>query len=200
MTPSSTPAMISAQQQLFLSARTHSRFLDRAIPDELLHALYELAKWGPTSMNTQPARYVFVRSAEAKARLRACVAPGNVDKVDAAPVTVIVAQDTQFFEHLPTQFPHAPQAADGFAKDAALAQGTAARNSSLQGGYLIMAARLLGLDCGPMSGFNAQALDAAFFPDGRYRSNFLINLGCGDPAALRPRGPRLPFEAVARIL
>lgn len=194
------PATTQAQEQAFLSARTYARFLDRAVPQALLHQVYELAQWGPTSMNTQPARYVFVRSPEAKARLRRCMAPGNVDKVDSAPVTVIVAQDSRFFEHLPTQFPHAPQAAQGFANDPALAQSTGLRNSSLQGAYLIIAARQLGLDSGPMSGFDSAALDQEFFPDGRYRCNFLINLGYGDRASLRPRGPRLPFESVATVL
>lgn len=194
------PALTQAHEQAFLAARTYARFLDRAVPAALLQHVCELAQWGPTSMNTQPARYVFVHSPEAKARLRPCLALGNVDKVDSAPVTVIVAQDTRFFEHLPSQFPHAPQAAQGFINDPALAQSTALRNSSLQGAYLIIAARQLGLDCGPMSGFNSTALDQTFFPDGRYRSNFLINLGYGDRGSLRPRGPRLPFETVATLV
>jgi len=192
--------MMPAQEQAFLAARTFTRFLDRPVPLDLLRQVCELAQWGPTSMNTQPARYVFVCSPEAKARLRKCLAPGNVDKVDSAPVTVIVAQDLRFYEHLPTQFPHAPQAAQGFANDPVLSQSTALRNSSLQGAYLIMAARLLGLDCGPLSGFNSAALDEAFFPDSACRSNFLINLGYGDSESLRPRGPRLPFETVSTIL
>ncbi len=200
MNQTNHPSMTQAHEQAFLAARTYARFQDRAVPEALLHQIYELTKWGPTSMNTQPARYVFVHSAKAKARLRLCMAPGNVDKVDSAPVTVIVALDSRFFDHLPTQFPHAPQAALGFANDPALAQSTALRNSSLQGAYLIMAARHLGLDCGPMSGFNNAALDQEFFPDGRYRSNFLINLGYGDRESLRPRGPRLPFESVATVL
>jgi len=189
----------SSAEQAFSGARTFSRFTDQPVSDETLHALYALAQWGPTASNCQPARYVFVRSAEARARLRACLAPGNVDKAMSAPVTVIVALDSRFHEHLPTQFPHMPGAGTMYENDADLAHTVALRNSSLQGAYLIVAARLLGLDCGPMSGFNAQALDQSFFPDGRYRSNFLLNIGTGDTTALRPRGPRLPFETVATI-
>jgi nitroreductase len=187
-------------EQAFLAARTFSKFTQQAVTDDTLTQLYELAKWGPTSMNCQPARLVFVRSAEAKAKLKPCLAPGNADKTMAAPVTVIVAQDTRFYEHLPTQFPANPNAQAMFAGNAALADGTAFRNSSLQGAYLIMAARMLGLDCGPMSGFNATALDAAFFPEGRYKANFLINLGYGDASGLFPRGPRLPLDAVCTFL
>jgi 3-hydroxypropanoate dehydrogenase len=194
-----TQATISPTELAFSAARTFSKFRDEPISDETLKALYELAKWGPTASNCQPARYVFVRSAEAKARLRACLAPGNVDKVMGAPVTVIVAQDSRFHEHLATQFPHMPTAAAPFESKPALAQTVGLRNSSLQGAYLMVAARLLGLDCGPMSGFDAEALDRSFFPDGRYRSNFLVNLGHGDASALRPRGPRLPFDTVATI-
>ena len=189
----------AALAQLFLDARTANGFTDEPVAPELLQQIYDLAKMGPTSMNCQPARYVFVRSAEAKARLRACLAPGYVDKAMGAPVTVIVAQDSRFYEHLATQFPHMPTAGAPFESKPALAQTVGLRNSSLQGAYLIVAARLLGLDCGPMSGFDAEALDRSFFPDGRYRSNFLVNLGHGDASALRPRGPRLPFEAVATI-
>jgi 3-hydroxypropanoate dehydrogenase len=188
-----------ATEQAFSAARTYAKFRDEPVSDATLMALYELAKWGPTASNCQPARFVFVRSAEAKDKLRACLAPGNVDKTMAAPMTVIVAQDSRFFEHLPTQFAHMPTAAAMYEGNEALAQTVALRNSSLQGAYLIVAARLLGLDCGPMSGFNAAAVDSAFFPDGRYRSNFLVNLGFGDAASLRPRGPRLAFETVATI-
>lgn len=189
-----------ALEQAFLAARTFPKFTDQAVSDEILAQLYELAKWGPSSMNCQPARFVFVRSAEAKARLKPCLAPGNTDKTMAAPVTVIVAQDTRFFEHLPTQFPANPNAQAMFAGNAALADATALRNSSLQGAYLMVAARMLGLDCGPMSGFNAAALDAAFFADGRYKANFLINLGYGDVSGLRPRGPRLPLDVACTTL
>lgn len=187
-------------EQAFLSARTFSKFRDEPVSDETLRQLYELAKWGPTSFNCQPARYVFVRSAEAKEKLRPCLMPGNLDKTMKAPITVIVAHDIRFFEHLPQQLPHNPNAAAPFADNPALAQTAALRNSSLQGAYLMLAARMWGLDCGPMSGFNAAILDAAFFPDGRYKANFLINLGYGDREAVRPRGPRLPFSAVATIL
>lgn len=189
----------AALEQAFLSARTFNNFRDEPVSDETLMELYELAKWGPTSFNCQPARYVFVRSAEAKEKLRPCLLPGNLDKTMKAPVTVIVAQDLQFFEHLPQQFPHNPNAGALFADNPVLAQAAALRNSSLQGAYLILAARMLGLDCGPMGGFNAPVLDAAFFPDGRYKANFLINLGYGDTKTLRPRGPRLPFHIVAII-
>lgn len=189
-----------ALNQAFIQARTHGAFQPRPITDATLERLQRLAQWGPTAFNCQPARYVFVRSAQAKLRLQACLSPGNVAKVAAAPVTVIVAMDTRFHDHLPTQFPHNPALRDGFEADPARAQVTALRNSSLQGGYLIVAARLLGLDCGPMSGFDAAALDQAFFPDGRWRSNFLLNLGHGDTAALRPRGPRLSFADCATLL
>ena len=199
-TPSPTPSPTHDPWALaFSAARTFTKFRDEPVSDETLKALYELAQWGPTASNSQPARYVFVRSAEAKAKLRACLAPGNVDKTMAAPVTAIVAYDLRFFEHLATQFPHMPTAAAPFAANPALAQTVALRNSSLQGAYLIVAARLLGLDCGPMSGFDAEALDRVFFPDGQWRANFLVNLGYGDTSALRPRGPRLPFDTVATI-
>jgi 3-hydroxypropanoate dehydrogenase len=150
-------------------------------------------------MNCQPMRLVFVRSAEAKALLAPALAPGNRDKTLAAPVTAIVALDTRFHEHLPTQFPAMPTAAQMFAGNETLSADTAMRNSSLQGAYLILAARLLGLDAGPMSGFDAAQVNQAFFPDGRFKANFLVNLGYGDPSGNRPRGPRLAFDDVARI-
>jgi len=185
--------------QAFLEARSFNRFSDRPVSAETLHQLYDLMKWGPTSMNTQPARLLFLTSPEAKERLVPSLSPGNVDKTRAAPVTVIVAQDLDFFEHLPTQFA-AYDAKPLFANNAALAESTAFRNSSLQGAYLIIAARLLGLDAGPMSGFDGDKLNAEFFPEGRWRANFLINLGYGDASGNHPRGPRLPFDSVARIL
>ncbi|MDQ7745061.1 malonic semialdehyde reductase [Hydrogenophaga pseudoflava] len=190
---------LSPTERAFSAARTFPKFRDEPVSDDTLKTLCELAQWGPTASNCQPARYVFVRSAEGKEKLRPCLAPGNVDKTMSAPVTVIVAQDSRFYEHLVTQFPHMPTAAAPYESQPALAQTVALRNSSLQGAYLIVAARLLGLDCGPMSGFDAEALDRSFFPDGRFRSNFLINLGHGDTASLRPRGPRLPFETVATL-
>lgn len=191
------PLDATALDRLFRQARTHAAFRPEPVADELLQQLQQLAQWGPTAFNCQPARYVFVRSAEGKARLQACVSPGNTAKVASAPVTVIVALDTRFHEQLPTQFPHNPQLAASLAADPPRHQTTALRNGSLQGAYLMLAARALGLDCGPMSGFDAQRLDEAFFPDGAWRSNFLLNLGHGDPASLRPRGPRLPWDTCA---
>ncbi len=189
----------SALDQIFRAARTAHAFRPDPVPDETLHALYDLMRWGPTAFNCQPARYVFVRSAAAKQRLTPALSQGNVAQTLAAPVTAIVAVDTRFFEHLPGQFP-AYNAKPVFESDAAVAQATAARNGNLQGAYLIVAARALGLDCGPMSGFNPAAVDAAFFPDGRFKSNFLVNLGVADPSATHPRGPRLDFSIAAQIL
>ena len=189
----------AALNQIFRSARTAHAFRADPIPDSLLHALYDLLRWGPTSLNCQPARFVFVRSATEKERLKPALNPSNVAQTMAAPVTAIVAGDTRFFEYLPTQFP-AYDAKRIFESDAAVAQATAFRNGTLQGAYLIIAARALGLDCGPMSGFNAAAVDAAFFPDGRFKANFLVNLGVADPSATYPRGPRLDFATAARIV
>lgn len=189
----------TALHQLFLDARTHNGFTAEPVPEATLRALYDLLKWGPTSMNSQPARWVFVTSQEAKRKLAPALSPGNLDKTMAAPVTVIVAEDTRFYDHLPTQFP-AYDAKPTFAANAELSAATAFRNSSLQGAYLIIAARALGLDCGPMSGFDAAKVNAAFFPDGRYRANFLCTLGHGDASKLYPRGPRLSFDEVAQIL
>lgn len=190
------PLSTEALEQTFLQARSFNTFTDQPVSDDTLRRLYELAKWGPTSMNSQPARFVFVRSAEAKARLSAAMAPGNAAKTLAAPVTVIVAADSRFFEHLPEQFP-AVDAKPMFEGNAALAQAIAQRNSALQGAYLIVAARQLGLDCGPMSGFDAAKVNESFFPDGRWQANFLVNLGYGDAAGNYPRGPRLSFEQAA---
>jgi len=194
------PLDTAALEQAFLNARTFNRFQPRPVDDETLHRLYDLLKWGPTTLNAQPGRYVFVRSAEAKARLKPALAPGNADKTMAAPATVIVAYDSRFYEELPRLFPAVPAARDGFANNAAHAATAALRNGSLQGAYLIVAARMLGLDCGPMSGFDNAKLDAEFFPDGRWRSNFLVNIGYGDPSGNYPRGPRYGFDEVARIL
>lgn len=189
----------AALDQILRSARTFNKFQDKPVSDATLQALYELAKWGPTSMNAQPARIVFVRSAEAKAKLKQALMPGNLDKTLAAPVTAIVASDSQFFDHLPTQFPALPQARDMFAGNAALSAETALRNSSLQAAYLIIAGRALGLDSGAMSGFNPQVVNELFFPDGRYKANMLINFGYGDASGNWPRGPRLGFDEVVRI-
>ena len=185
--------------QLFTEARTANGFQKVDVSDATLHALYDLLKWGPTAFNSQPARYVFVRSAEAKEKLKPALSAGNVAQTLAASVTVIVAQDTRFYEHLPTQFP-AYEAKPLFENNAALTEATITRNSSLQGAYLILAARALGLDAGPQSGFNPDLVNAAFFPDGRYRANFLVNLGLADPAGIRPRNQRLAFDQVAQIL
>lgn len=189
----------AALKQLFFDARTFNKFQPRPVDDATLHALVDLMKWGPTSMNSQPGRIVFVRSPGAKEKLKGALSAGNVDKTMVAPVTAIVAYDTEFHEHLPTQFPAMPGARDMFHGNAGLIDSTAFRNSSLQGAYLILAARALGLDAGPMSGFNNAAVDAAFFPDGKWKSNFLVNLGYGDSSGNWPRGPRLPFHTMARI-
>jgi 3-hydroxypropanoate dehydrogenase len=192
------PLPDAALDQLFRQAHTAHAFLDAPMEDSLLHTLYDLTKWAPTAFNAQPARWVFVRSPEAKALLLPALMPGNVPQVKSASVTVIVAHDSQFQEHLPSQFP-AYNAKPLFDNDPVLTETTAFRNSSLQGAYLILAARSLGLDVGVMSGFDAQQINAAFFPDGRWRVNFLMNLGVADPTGIHPRGPRLPFEAVASI-
>lgn len=188
----------AALAQVFTEARTHVAWTDRPVPDDLLRRLYDLVRWAPTSMNTCPMRLVFVRTPEGKARLREALAPGNVDKTMAAPATAIVAHDTAFYEELPTLLPHNTGARDSMAGDAELADITAFRNGTLQGGYLILAARALGLDCGPMSGFDNAKLDALFFEGTAWRSNFLVNLGYGDREKLRPRKPRLDFDTACR--
>jgi nitroreductase len=195
--PSPLPA--SALDQAFFEAHTANAFTSQPVDDALLHQLHDLCKWGPTSLNCLPMRLVFVRSAAAKAKLKEALSPGNVDKTMAAPVTAIVAHDLRFFDHLPTLFPALPTIGGMFAGNAALAETTAMRNGSLQGGYLIIAARMLGLAAGPMSGFDNAKLDAAFFAGSSWKSNFICNLGWGDPSGDRPRGPRLPFDTVARI-
>lgn len=189
----------SALDQIFLAARTFNKFTDEAVNDDTLRQLYDLYKWGPTSLNTQPGRVVFVRSDEGKQKLKPALMPNNVEKTMAAPVVAIVAYDTAFFEHLPTQFPVNPGAREMFANNAGLSADTASRNGTLQGAYLIMAARAIGLSVGPMSGFDPAAVNKAFFADGRWKANFLINLGWGDPSGNRPRGPRLAFADSVRI-
>ena len=184
---------------VFRNARTHTHWLDRPVDDETLRALYDLMKWGPTSANCSPARIVFVRSREAKERLRPALSAGNVDKTMAAPVTAIIGHDLRFHDHLPRLFPHA-DARSWFAGKDELIRTTAFRNGTLQGAYLIVAARSLGLDCGPMSGFDNARVDAEFFPGGAVKSNFLCNLGYGDPAKLHPRNPRLAFDETCRIV
>lgn len=189
-----------AQAQLFSDARTFNAFLNKPVPDELIQELYDLMKWAPTSMNCQPGYYVVVRSTEAKEKLNKALAPGNQEKTMAAPATVIIASDTQFYNNLPKLFPANPGAKDMFANNEVMREATAFRNSTLQGAYFIMAARSLGLDCSPMSGFDNKVLDDAFFADGRYKSNFIINIGYGDASKNYPRGPRLSFEDVVKII
>lgn len=185
--------------QLFTEARTFNAFLDKAVTDELIKELYDLMKWAPTSMNCQPGHYVVVKSNDAKEKLNKALAPGNQQKSLKAPATVIIAYDTQFYNNLPVLFPANPSAKDMFANNEKFRETTAFRNSSLQGAYFIMAARSLGLDCGPMSGFDNKIVDDTFFPDGRYKSNFLINIGYGDASKNHPRGPRLSFDDAVEI-
>lgn len=194
------PPASATFDQIFLTARTYNKFKQVPVSDDTLHQLHDLMKWGPTSLNCQPGRYVFLRSEEAKQRLKPALSAGNADKTMLAPVVVIVATDTRFTDFLPEQFPAMPAARAMFDGNAALSEATAARNGTLQGAYLIIAARMLGLDCGPMSGFDAAKVNAEFFPDGRWKANFLINLGYGDASGNYPRGPRLPFETVAQVL
>ena len=186
-------------KQLFHEGRTFAAWHPKPIPTETLRKVYELASLGPTSANSSPARFVFIESEAAKARLIPALAPGNVEKTKAAAVTVIVAWDTEFYEKLPHLFPQADMRSY-FAGKPAFIDETALRNSSLQGGYFIMAARALGLDCGPMSGFDAAKVNAEFFPDGKWKANFLCNLGYGDRSKLHPRNPRLKFEEACRVL
>lgn len=185
--------------RLFHKARTANGFTDKPVPAELLKEVYDLAKMAPTSMNTQPTRYVFLTTPAAKARLTPALMPTNVDKTASAPVTVIVATDTRFFEHMPTVW-HNPGAKEMFEGNAALASGTATRNGTLGGAYFIIAARALGLDCGPMSGVDLAKVNAEFFPDGRLQANFLINLGYMDESKLFNRNPRLSFEQACQLL
>ena len=193
--PELTPA---AFDQLFRQARTYNAF-SGVVDDETLHRLYDLLKWGPTTANTCPARFVFVRSAEARRRLEPALSEGNRAKTMAAPCTVIVAYDLDFFEKSPVLFPHTDAKSWFDGKDDAELTTIALRNGSLQGAYLLLAARALGLDCGPMSGFDNDMVDAAFFAGTRIRSNFLVNLGHGDPASIFPRSPRLGFAEACRI-
>ena len=184
---------------LFREAHTHSNWLDKPVSDALLKQIYDLMKWAPTSANSSPARIVFVRSAAAKQRLLPAMAPGNVEKTRDAPVTAIIAHDLEFYERLPALFPHA-DARSWFAGNQPLIDATAFRNGTLQGAYLLLAARSLGLDAGPMSGFDNEKVDKEFFPGSKVRSNFLLNLGYGDSNKLFPRSPRLSFDEAARIL
>ena len=193
------PIPSEAIDQIFRNARTYSSWLPKSVPAELLREAYDLAKLGPTSANCSPARFVFLTTAEAKARLVPALAPGNVEKTQAAPVNVIIAWDTEFYEHIPRLFPHRDMR-PLFAGKPAVIEETGLRNGSLQGAYLILAARSLGLDCGPMSGFDAAKVNSEFFPDGKWKANFLCNLGYGDASKLLPRNPRLSFEEACRLL
>ena len=199
---------------IFREARTYSAWLDRPVSDDLLREVYDVMKWGPTSANCCPARFVFLRTPAAKERLRPALAPGNVEKTMAAPVTIIIGYDLKFYEKLPKLFPPNPGMRDLFAGNPQLVEVTAKRNSSLQGAYFMLAARALGLDCGPMSGFDNAKVDEEFFaagkecegceqeffPAGHVKSNFLCNLGYGDPSQLHPRGPRLEFIESCTLL
>lgn len=203
-----TPLSNDALDVLVRKARTHSAWLDKPVSDGLLRELYDLMKYGPTSANTNPARIIFLRTAESKQRLLPALSPGNVEKTKQAPVTAIIGYDLKFYEHTPKLFPHNPTMRDMFANNSKLAEITAFRNGSLQGGYFILAARSLGLDCGPMSGFDTAKVDAEFFSAGAgnppsfvdVKSNFLCNLGYGDASKLPPRNPRLAFEDACRLL
>lgn len=186
-------------EQLFDHARTHNGFAPEPIPEPLLRRLYELVKWGPTSANCSPARFIFVTSPEAKARLLPGMAPANVEKTRQAPVTAIIGMDMAFYEKLPMLFPHA-DAKSWFVGNQPMIDATAFRNSSLQGGYFILAARALGLDCGPMSGFDAAKVDAAFWTGTTVKTNFICNLGHGDPSKLFGRSPRLNFDEACTIV
>jgi len=184
---------------LFRNARTHNKWLPEPVSDELLHDVYDLFKFGPTSANSSPARILFIKSDEAKERLLPTMAPLNAEKTRSAPVVAIIAYDLEFYEKLHKLFPHA-DAKPWFANNPTLAHETAFRNSSLQGAYFMIAARALGLDCGPMSGFDQEKLNAEFFPDGKWKANFVCNLGYGDASALFPRNPRLDFDEACAIL
>ena len=192
----------AALDQIFRTARSHNGWLPTPVSDDQIKALYELMKWGPTTGNSQPGRLVFLRTQAAKERLKPSLSPGNQDKTMAAPLVAIIAYDLQFYENIPKVFPHKPEMKNIYVGEdkKPMVETTALRNSSLQGAYLMLAARALDLDCGPMSGFDIPKVDAEFFPDGKVRTNFLCNLGHGDPAALFARSPRFAFDEVCKIL
>jgi len=185
---------------LFRKARTHIFWQDKPVSDDVLRQVYDLMKWGPTSANCSPARILFLRTPEDKERLRHALSPTNVDKTMQAPVTAIIAHDLKFYENLPRLFPNNPAAREWFSGNPQLAEVTSFRNSTLQGGYFILAARAAGLDCGPMSGFDNAKVDAEFFAGTSVKSNFLCNLGYGDAAKLFPRNPRLEFDEACKLL
>jgi 3-hydroxypropanoate dehydrogenase len=187
-------------RDIFENGRTFSHWLDRPVPPETIRAVADLAKLGPTSANCSPARIVFVASAEGRARLRPLLDPGNVEKTMSAPVTAVIGYDTTFYERLDRLFPHEPEARSWFEGKPEVIRDTAFRNGSLQGAYLMMAARALGLDCGPMSGFDRVGVEREFFPEGHIRANFLCNLGFGDRSRLHPRSPRFTFDEFCSIV
>ena len=189
-----------ALDALFNNARSHNKWTDREVSDETLRQLYDLVKFGPTSANSSPARFVFLRGKEAKDKLAPALSSGNLEKTLAAPVVAIVAYDPRFYDQLPRLFPHNLDAKSWFTSNEGLAATTAFRNATLQGAYLIIAARALGLDAGPMSGFDNAKVDEAFLSDRGWRSNFLVNLGYGDPAGLFDRSPRLAFDEACVLL
>ncbi|TWB36822.1 malonic semialdehyde reductase [Nitrospirillum pindoramense] len=195
----SEPLSEAGKDLLFRTARTQNGWLDKPVPEALLRELYDLFKFGPTSANASPARVVFVTSPEGKQRLKPALSGNNTEKTMTAPVTAIIGHDLEFYEQLPRLFPHA-DARSWFTSSEELARTTAFRNGTLQGAYLILAARSLGLDCGPMSGFDNAKVDAEFFPGGTVKSNFLCNLGYGDPSKVFPRLPRLAFEEACSIV
>ena len=197
--PALDGAATASSGQVLAQARTHYHWLPQPVGDETLRQVYHTLCMGPTSANCSPARFLFLRTAEAKQRLAPALSAGNVDKTLSAPVVAVVAHDPQFFEQLPKLFPHT-DARSWFAGNEALATETAFRNGTLQGAYLIIAARLAGLDCGPMSGFDNRRVDEIFFAGSGWKSNFLVNLGHGDPAKLRPRSPRLDFDEACLLL
>lgn len=190
----------TALKQLFLEARTHNAWMPREVSDATLRELVDIVKMGPTSANCSPMRLLFIKSPSAKARLKPFLSSGNRDKTLAAPVTAIVAHDLKFYDQLPHLFPHNKDARSWFTGSEEVARTTAFRNGTLQGGYLILAARALGLDCGPMSGFDNGGVDKEFFPEGQVKSNFLCNLGYGDPKGLFARSPRFSFDDMAKVL
>ena len=189
----------TALDALFVQARTHNVWLDKPVTDAQLHQIYMLMQWGPTSANCSPARIVFVKTAAAKEQLARCMGPGNREKTKTAPVTAIIGMDMAFYEKLPILFPHA-DAKSWFVGNQSLIEATAFRNSSLQGGYLIIAARAIGLDCGPMSGFDADKVNQEFFAGTTVKANFVCSLGYGDAEKLFPRSPRLPFDEACKIV
>lgn len=198
MSETAAPLDDRALDQLFRAARTQNKWQDRPVPDAKLHELYELLKWGPTSANSSPARFVFVRTPEGQAKLKEALSAGNTEKTMTAPVTVIVCYDSYFYDKLGQLFPHA-DAKPWFTSSPEFAEKTAFRNGSLQGAYLMLAARAIGLDVGPMSGFDNAKVDELFLFGTGWKSNFLVNLGYGDPAGLFPRSPRLSFGEAARL-